>query len=98
MVYTVADEFPVQDRWLAAALIVLGLPLLRTELRPRRADERPGPPWSVFILKDHPERPRWVAEYRSRTLSLPVTELRATFNRLRDLSQGGTPGAGRRGA
>jgi|GEM_PF-2620975 len=98
MSLTHTSEFPVRDRWLAAALIVLGLPLVRTELRARRADERPGPPWTVFILGDHPERPRWVAEYRNRTLSLPVTELRATFNRLRDISQGAAPGAGRRGA
>lgn len=82
-----------QDRWLAAALITLGLPLLGTETHPRQPGEKPGPAWTVFVLEDRPDRPRWVREYQAKTLKLPVTQLRTAYNRLRNVTQNATPGA-----
>lgn len=76
--------FVSRDMWLSASLMTLGMPLLRVEFIPRRPTERPGPPWAVFVLEDHADRPLWVKEYNQNSLSLPVRQVARAINHLRD--------------
>lgn len=96
--YTSDAVYRCRDIWQTAALLTLGLSLIKVEFQPRRRGERPGAPWAVFHLQDRPERPRWVEEYAEGTLSLPVAELRAKYHLLRDVLRSAAAGTGRKGA
>jgi len=93
-------EYRVRDFWLAATLVALGMTILGAEVQPRRPGERPGPPWTVIILQDRPDRPRLEADYRAGRLRVNPAKLSAAFRlcqrvreaALRDAREG-APGA-----
>lgn len=90
------ETYTSRDLWLTAALISLGMELLEVQSQRRHPDDGPGPAWSLFILRDHPDRPRWVQEYLAGDLHCPVVKLRSAIGVLRDRMRAvkGTAGGG----
>lgn len=71
--------------------------IIGAEVQPRRPGERPGPPWTVIVLQDRPDRPRLVAAYYADRLRVNPLKLSAAF-KLCQRARNAALRAGREGA